>query len=90
MRLNIEDAPPEALAVSGPSVGDVYKVKGGRGGPRFQVVVAISGNTAYMVTFREDGEISGVATAGLHYLERRDLVGRAAVPDFHVDWSATR
>ena len=87
MRLNIEDAPPAVLSPSGPQVGGVYKVQGGRGGPRFQVVAAIGGNTAYMLVFREDGEICGIGQCGLHYLDRREIVGTAEIPDIHVEWS---
>lgn len=86
MQLDTTNA-PASVREQDPAVGDVYRCTGGRGGPRFQVVIAISGNTAYLVVFREDGEPSNVTQCGLHYLERRDKVGRVRdLPVLSVDW----
>ena len=86
MRLDTTGVPAD-LQEQPVGVGDVYAVSGGRGGPRFQVVVAISGNTAYLVVFRADGDPSCVAQSGLHYLERKHRVGFVRdLPILQVEW----
>lgn len=86
MKLLVDNFPPQVMDED-VSVGDVYKVCGGRGGPRFQVVMAIGGNTAYMIVFRDDGEISGLTQCGLHYLNRKEKIGRAIIQDIQIiEW----
>lgn len=78
---------PEHLMDRDPEVGDVYRVTGGAGGPRFALIVAISGETAYELKFRSDGVPCGVGQSGLHYLRRRERVGRVAeIPLIAVEW----
>lgn len=86
IRLDISGAPEVHLA-SGPAVGDVYRINAVRSGPRFAVVVAISGETAYELKFNADGIPCGVGQSGLHYLERKGRIGRVAnLPLLEVEW----
>lgn len=77
---------PQSMNEASIEPGDIYRVYGGSGGPRFQVVVAISGNTAYMLVCRLSGDISGVTQCGLHYLDRREKIGRVDLPTLMPEW----
>lgn len=78
---------PRVVGDEDVAVGDVYAITGGVGGPRYAVLVAISGETGYEMKFNSSGEVYGVGQSGLHYLRRRLKVGRVrALPTLDVEW----
>lgn len=85
LKIDMTNAP---LGLTDQSInpGDIYRVCGGGGGPRFQVVVAISGHTAYLLVCHMSGEIRGVTQCGLHYLDRREKIGRIELPTLLPEW----
>lgn len=90
MRLDLNDR-PAGPDPDEPQIGDLYTIGGGPGkGRRYQAIVAISGNTCYMLVFDGlSGEITGTGTCTDYYLNRKGKVGRIQdLPDLRVDWHA--
>lgn len=86
MRLNIDRSPLPPLME--PEIGFVYAVQGGSvRGPRYMVIIAISQNTAYLLTFGIDGHITNATQYGVHALRDRAPIGRLVqMPQLDVEW----
>jgi hypothetical protein len=67
---------PIRIALDSPSVGDVYRAKGGRGETRFFAIVSIVGNTAHALGLNSSGDIVSTTSYGTHVFASRDIVGR--------------
>ncbi len=83
---------PVRISMDSPSVGDVYRAKGGRTETKFFVIVAIVGNVGHALGLDREGEIVSTTSYGLHVFAQRDIVGRvASLAELHleIEWEAT-
>jgi hypothetical protein len=89
LKLDLSDAPEDVMSHA-IEAGDVYSKAGG--GPGFWVVVAIRGQTCYVLAFDIDGEVTGAQSYTLKYFLDRDhrYCGRVEIPHFNVDWTHRR
>lgn len=86
---------PIRISMDSPSVGDVYRAKGGHGRgemtTRFFVIVAIVGHTAHALGLSADGDVVSTTSYGIHVFAERNLVGRVnglAEMRLDIEWEA--
>lgn len=82
---------PVRIALDSPSVGDVYRAKGGRGETKFFVIVAIVGKSAHALGLNADGDVVSTTSYGTHVFASRDIVGRVnglAEMRLEIEWDA--
>jgi hypothetical protein len=74
MKFDLQEIPPR-LRYTGPQVGDVFRMKGGRRGGGYWVIVGQTGTGSVCLGIDEEGAIVSSTTYSTSVFEQRDRVG---------------